>query len=497
MRPVLFEVFGLPINSYGVSKAAAVLVAGYLLAREFHRLGWDGEKAWPMVVWATVAGFAGGKLYYLAEHADSLSPHSFGPAGFTWYGGLIAGSLTIVALARRHRIPLTPLAGIVAAPLSIAYGIGRIGCFLAGDGTYGKPSDLPWAMAFPHGTVPTLVRVHPTALYEAALALALGALLWAVRTRAGAADRLRAVRGVQRGRAIPRRGGAHQPRGAPRADPAPAVVAAARRGRDRAADHRAPHGRARRGPMTESVLAGADTGNGRDRGPMVTVLVVDDEPKIRELVGAYLQREGYHVLMADTGLAALRTTERLRPDLLVLDLGLPDLPGEELLRLLRRTSDIPVIMLTARASEGDRVAGLRLGADDYVTKPFSPRELVARVEAVLRRAGGGPARRTPTFAGGRLALDQERREVLLDGVQLDLTRTEFDLLAVLSSRPGRAWSRYELVSRVQGHDYEGYERTVDAHVKNLRRKLGDDPRSPTFVVTLPAIGYKFGPSTDE
>ncbi|WP_091546797.1 response regulator transcription factor [Modestobacter sp. DSM 44400] len=230
---------------------------------------------------------------------------------------------------------------------------------------------------------------------------------------------------------------------------------------------------------------------------MVTVLVVDDEQKIRELVGAYLQREGFHVLLADTGLAALRTTERLRPDLLVLDLGLPDLPGEELLRLLRRTSDIPVIMLTARASEGDRVAGLRLGADDYVTKPFSPRELVARVEAVLRRAGGGPAARTPTFAGGRLALDQERREVLLDGVQLDLTRTEFDLLAVLSSRPGRAWSRYELVSRVQGHDYEGYERTVDAHVKNLRRKLGDDPRSPTFVVTVPAIGYKFGPSTDE
>ncbi|SDY65676.1 phosphatidylglycerol:prolipoprotein diacylglycerol transferase [Modestobacter sp. DSM 44400] len=183
MRPVLFEVFGLPINSYGVSKAAAALVAGYLLAREFRRLGWDGEKAWSMVGWATVAGFAGGKLYYLAEHAASLSPHSFGPAGFTWYGGLIAGSLTVVVLARRHRIPLTPLAGIVAAPLSIAYGIGRIGCFLAGDGTYGKPSDLPWAMAFPHGTVPTLVRVHPTALYEAALALALGALLWAVRTR--------------------------------------------------------------------------------------------------------------------------------------------------------------------------------------------------------------------------------------------------------------------------------------------------------------------------
>lgn len=237
-------------------------------------------------------------------------------------------------------------------------------------------------------------------------------------------------------------------------------------------------------------------GEGRDRGG-VTVLVVDDEPKIRDLVGAYLRREGYHVVLADSGLAALRISERLRPDLLVLDLGLPDLPGEELLRLLRRSSDIPVIMLTARASEGDRVAGLRLGADDYVIKPFSPRELVARVEAVLRRVRGGSGGRIPTFARGRLAIDQERREVVLDGVQLDLTRTEFDLLAVLSSRPGRAWSRFEIVSRVQGHDYDGYERTVDAHVKNLRRKVGDDPRSPTFVVTVPAVGYKFGPSADE
>ena len=231
--------------------------------------------------------------------------------------------------------------------------------------------------------------------------------------------------------------------------------------------------------------------------PVATVLVVDDEPKIRELVGAYLRREGYHVLLADTGLAALRAAERLRPDLLILDLGLPDVPGEELLRLLRRTSDLPVIMLTARASEGDRVAGLRLGADDYVTKPFSPRELVARIEAVLRRTGGGPTERVPTYAGGRLAIDSERREVLLDGASVELTRSEFDLLVVLASRPGRAWSRYELVTRVQGHDYDGYERTVDAHVKNLRRKLGDDPRRPTFLVTVPGIGYKFGRAADD
>ncbi len=230
---------------------------------------------------------------------------------------------------------------------------------------------------------------------------------------------------------------------------------------------------------------------------MVTVLVVDDEAKIRELVGAYLQRDGHSVLLAHTGLEALDMAERLAPDLLVLDLGLPDIPGEELLRLLRRSSDVPVIMLTARAGEGDRVAGLRLGADDYVTKPFSPRELMARVEAVLRRAGGSTAGRNPTYANGRLAVDGERREVSLDGVPVALTRTEFDLLATLVSRPGRAWSRYELVSRVQGRGYEGYERTVDAHVKNLRRKLRDDPRRPVFVLTVPGIGYKFGPSADD
>jgi phosphatidylglycerol:prolipoprotein diacylglycerol transferase len=183
VRPVLFEVFGFPINSYGVSKAAAALVAGYLLAREFRRLGWNPDRAWSIVVTATVVGFVGGKLYYLAEHVGALSLHSFGSSGFTWYGGLIAGVLTVVVMARRDGLPLGQLAGISAAPLSFAYGIGRIGCFLSGDGSYGQPSDLPWAMAFPNGTMPTMVPVHPTALYEAIFALALGGLLWAVRTR--------------------------------------------------------------------------------------------------------------------------------------------------------------------------------------------------------------------------------------------------------------------------------------------------------------------------
>lgn len=241
---------------------------------------------------------------------------------------------------------------------------------------------------------------------------------------------------------------------------------------------------------------GSGPGGEQSASTTSTVLVVDDEAKIRELVGAYLEREGYSVVLADTGLDALRLADRLRPDLLVLDLGLPDIPGEELLRLLRRTSDVPVVMLTARASEGDRVAGLRLGADDYVTKPFSPRELVARVGAVLRRAGGGRTARVATFAGGRLVVDEDGREVLLDGASIELTRTEFDLLAVLSSRPGRAWTRAELIGRLQGHGYDGYDRTVDVHVKNLRRKLGDHPRRPSFVLTVAGIGYKFAATAD-
>jgi len=226
-----------------------------------------------------------------------------------------------------------------------------------------------------------------------------------------------------------------------------------------------------------------------------TVLVVDDEPKLRGLVRLYLEREGYTVLDTDRGGTAIELVQRLQPDLVVLDLGLPDLPGEEVFRTLRLSSGVPVVMLTARASEGDRVAGLRLGADDYVTKPFSPRELVARVDAVLRRVGGSRTGSAATFAEGWLAIDEDRREVRLDGRIIELTRSEFDLLITMSARR-RAWSRHELVSRVQGYDYGGYERTIDVHVKNLRRKLGDDPRNPALVLTVPGIGYKFGPDAD-
>lgn len=229
---------------------------------------------------------------------------------------------------------------------------------------------------------------------------------------------------------------------------------------------------------------------------MATVLVVDDERKIRDLVSSYLAREGFVSLVAKTGYEALELAKRTRPDIVVLDLMLPDLPGEEVARLLRKTSDVPILMLTAKASEEERVAGLRLGADDYMVKPFSPRELMARIEAILRRARGAPPSSSLSFAQGELVIDHDRREVRARGVDVALTRSEFDLLWTLATAPGRVWSRYELVTRVQGYDFEGYERTIDAHVKNLRRKLGDNPPQPTVVVTVPGVGYKLGVDPD-
>jgi DNA-binding response OmpR family regulator len=227
-----------------------------------------------------------------------------------------------------------------------------------------------------------------------------------------------------------------------------------------------------------------------------TVLVVDDERKIRDLVRSYLERDGYSVLLADSAQRALETADRAHPDLVLLDLMLPDLSGEEVARSLRAQFPVPIIMLTAKAGEDDRVAGLNLGADDYIVKPFSPRELVARVEAVLRRTGGRSTDVGASFDDGRLKIDRETREVVVDGSAVDLTRSEFDLLFALASHPGRVYSRFELISKVQGYDYEGYERTIDAHVKNLRRKLGDDPRHPRYVITVTGVGYKLGLRAD-
>lgn len=179
MWPVLFSIFGFPVQSYGVSKALAALVGAYLLSRAFNRLGWSKDHAYNLVLSAVLWGFVAAKVYYLLDNLDHFSWHMLGGSGFVWYGGLIGGTVSTVVYARRHRLPLATVAGAMAAPLSVAYGIGRIGCFLAGDGTYGVPSDLPWAMAFPNGVVPVDVPVHPTALYETASAFAIaGILFW-------------------------------------------------------------------------------------------------------------------------------------------------------------------------------------------------------------------------------------------------------------------------------------------------------------------------------
>ncbi len=227
-----------------------------------------------------------------------------------------------------------------------------------------------------------------------------------------------------------------------------------------------------------------------------TVLLVDDERKIRDLVRAYLENDGFSVLLARDGQEALALVARAQPDVIVLDLMLPDITGEEVARTIRDSSEVPIIMLTAKADEDSRVAGLRMGADDYLTKPFSPRELAARIEAVLRRTQRGGPGEGESFDDGRLVIDRESWQVTVDGSPIELTRSEFDLLAALASRPGRVFSRYELVTRVQGYDYEGYERTIDAHVKNVRRKLGDDPRHPRFIVTVTGVGYRLAVTAD-
>ena len=223
----------------------------------------------------------------------------------------------------------------------------------------------------------------------------------------------------------------------------------------------------------------------------ITILVVDDEPKIVKTVRAYLENAGFRVVTAGDGQAALTVYRHEKPGLVVLDLGLPGMDGLDVARTLRRESNVPIIMLTARVDEADRLVGLELGADDYVPKPFSPRELVARVRAVLRRAGPEREVAAPAIAAGDLSIDQERRLVTVTGRAVELTPTEFDLLVVLASHPGRVFSRAELLDRVQGYAFEGYERTVDAHVKNLRQKIESDPKQPRYLLTVFGVGYRF------
>jgi two-component system alkaline phosphatase synthesis response regulator PhoP len=221
------------------------------------------------------------------------------------------------------------------------------------------------------------------------------------------------------------------------------------------------------------------------------ILVVDDEAKIVKLVRSYLEQVGFAVVEASDGQTALIQARREKPDLVVLDLGLPGIDGIEVARTLRRERETPIIMLTARIEDTDKIVGLELGADDYVTKPFNPRERVARVRAVLRRTSATtPA--PEVLRAGALVLDGNGHQATLDGRPLDLTPTEFDLLAVLLQNPGRAFTRLALLDRVQGDAYEGYERTIDAHIKNLRAKLGDDPRHPRYIQTVFGVGYKLG-----
>jgi two-component system alkaline phosphatase synthesis response regulator PhoP len=222
-----------------------------------------------------------------------------------------------------------------------------------------------------------------------------------------------------------------------------------------------------------------------------TILVVDDEPKIVKTVRAYLEEAGFRVVAAGDGRDALAAFRHDRPALVILDLGLPGVDGLDVARAMRKESDLPIIMLTARVDETDKLVGLELGADDYVTKPFSPRELVARVRAVLRRASGEREAPPPPVTAGEVSIDLERRRVTVSGRPVELTVTEFELLVVLARNPGRVFARLELLDRVQGYAFEGYERTVDAHVKNLRQKIEPDAKNPRYILTVYGVGYKF------
>ena len=221
------------------------------------------------------------------------------------------------------------------------------------------------------------------------------------------------------------------------------------------------------------------------------ILVVDDDRKTVDLIKLYLEKDGYQVLAAFDGQQALELARQKRPDLIVLDLMLPQVDGLDVCRILRAESGVPIIMLTARTTEEDKLLGLDLGADDYVTKPFSPREVLARVRAVLWRVGEGQAQGPPEVCVGDLVVDFIRHEVRMRGGPIYLTPKEFKLLETLAREPGRAFSRLELLDRVFSFDYEGLERTVDMHVMNLRKKIEPDPSRPTYIQTVYGVGYKF------
>jgi DNA-binding response OmpR family regulator len=224
------------------------------------------------------------------------------------------------------------------------------------------------------------------------------------------------------------------------------------------------------------------------------ILLVDDERRIIEVLEAYLVREGYEIHCADNGIDALKKVKTLNPDLIILDLMLPDISGEEVCRLVRKDSDVPILMLTAKSAEDDRINGIVMGADDYLTKPFSPREVVVRVQAILRRVKKTEKVERLEFNGRKLVIDLIKKEVTANGDNITLTPIEYKLLTNMAVNPGRVYSRMDLLEKIQdeGIYYEGYERSVDTHIKNLRKKIEQDSRQPDFIVTVFGMGYKFG-----
>ena len=224
---------------------------------------------------------------------------------------------------------------------------------------------------------------------------------------------------------------------------------------------------------------------------MSTVLIIEDEIELSNVLKAYLERAGYTVLMADRGDKGLELWEKNKPKMVLLDLNLPGMDGIDIMRQIRQKDDTPVIMVTARVEEVDRLLGLELGADDYITKPFSPREVVARVKAVLRRVGKSLDTQGAVIHIADLTIDMDAHIARQADQELDLTPTEFSILATMAAQPGRAFSRLQLLEASQGVAYEGYERSIDAHIKNLRAKLGDDSKDPQYIETVFGIGYRF------
>ena len=219
------------------------------------------------------------------------------------------------------------------------------------------------------------------------------------------------------------------------------------------------------------------------------ILVVDDEPQIVKVVKAYLEKAGFQVVTAASGPMALSTFEKEKPDFMILDLNLPGMDGLDVCRTIRRQSDVPILMLTARVEETDKLIGLEIGADDYVIKPFSPREVVARVRTILRRSSTGPAKKE-VLQIGDLEINLEDHTVTISGRQVELTPTEFEILVVLARQPKRVFSRLQIMEQAQGSAFEGYERTIDAHIKNIRLKIEPNPKKPVHIHTVFGVGYK-------